>query len=80
MAKRTKRTKEKRPLELTDDEAMEHLFSKEVRDEAKRVAQNARKADRNGKSSPHKWSIQGTLPCVKYIIPNPWKATLCSKH
>ena len=40
---------EKHPRELTDDEAMEHLFSKEVRDEAKRVAQNARKADRNGK-------------------------------
>ena len=54
MAKRTKRTKEKRPLELTDDEAMEHLFSKEVRDEAKRVAQKARKADRNGKNSSHK--------------------------
>ena len=46
--------KEKRPVELTDDEAMEHLFSREVRDEAKRVARNARKADRNGKNSPHK--------------------------
>ena len=54
MPKREKRTKEKRPLELTDDEIMEHLFSKEVRDEAKRVARNARKADRNGKSSSHK--------------------------
>ena len=54
MARGKKQPKEKRPVELTDDEAMEHLFSKEVRDEAKRVAQNARKADRNGKSSPHK--------------------------
>jgi hypothetical protein len=54
MPKRTKHSKEKRPLELTDDEAMEHLFSREVRDEAKRVARNARKADRNGKNSPHK--------------------------
>jgi hypothetical protein len=49
----TRSFKEKRAVELTDDEALEHLFSKEVRDEAKRVAQNARKADRNGKSSPH---------------------------
>jgi hypothetical protein len=54
MAKRMKRSKEKRPIELTDDETMEHLFSKEVRDEAKRVAQKARKADRNGNNSPHK--------------------------
>ena len=46
----TRSSKEKRPVELTDDEAMEHLYSKEVRDEAKRVAQNARKADKNGKS------------------------------
>jgi KaiC/GvpD/RAD55 family RecA-like ATPase len=54
MARGKKRPKEKHPVELTDDEAMEHLFSKEVRDEAKRVARNARKADRNGKRSPHK--------------------------
>ena len=54
MARGKKRPEEKRPLDLTDDEAMEHLFSREVRDEAKRVAQNARKADRNGKHSPHK--------------------------
>jgi hypothetical protein len=54
MAKRTRRSKEKRPIELTDDEAMEHLFSKETRDEAKRVAHDARKPDRNGKSSPHR--------------------------
>jgi hypothetical protein len=54
MARGKKRPKEKRPAELTDDEAMEHLFSKEVRDEAKRVAHNARKTDRNGKNSAHK--------------------------
>ena len=45
---------EKHPRELTDDEAMEHLFSKEVRDEAKRVARKAQKADRNRKISSHK--------------------------
>lgn len=54
MARGKKRPEEKHPRELTDDEAMEHLFSKEVRDEAKRVAHNARKTDRNGKSSSHK--------------------------
>ena len=54
MPRGKKRPVEKRPIELTDDEAMKHLFSKEVRDEAKRVAQNVRKVDRNGKSSPHK--------------------------
>ena len=45
---------EKRPVELTDDEVMERLFSKEVRDEAKRVARKAQKAGRNGKNSSHK--------------------------
>jgi hypothetical protein len=45
---------EKHPRELTDDEVMEHLFSKEVRDEAKRVAHKARKVDRNGEKKPHK--------------------------
>jgi hypothetical protein len=54
MARGKKRSEEKHPIELTDDEALEHLFSEEVRDEAKRVAQNARKGDRNGKNSPHK--------------------------
>ena len=55
MARRQKKrpAEEKRPIELTDDEAMEKLFSKEVRDEAKRVARDARKPDRNGKNSPH---------------------------
>jgi hypothetical protein len=42
---------EKRPIELTDDEALEHLYSKEVRDKLKETAQ---KADRNRKKSPHK--------------------------
>lgn len=43
--------KEKRPIDLTDEEAMEHLFSKEVREEAKRVAEKSRKSD---KKSSHK--------------------------
>jgi hypothetical protein len=47
-------TEEKRPDELTDDEAMDHLFSKEVREEAKRVAHKAEKPDRNKESSSHK--------------------------
>ena len=42
---------EKHPMELTSDEAMEHLYSKEVRDKLKETAQ---KADRSGKKSPHK--------------------------
>jgi hypothetical protein len=42
---------EKRPIELTDDEALEKLFGKEARDKLKEVA---RKADRYGKKSPHK--------------------------
>lgn len=41
---------EKRPIELTDDEAMERLFSKDVRDKLKETAQ---KADRNKEKSPH---------------------------
>jgi hypothetical protein len=54
MTRGKKRPEEKHPIELTDDEALEHLFGKEGRDEAKRIARNARKADRNGKKSPHK--------------------------
>ncbi len=53
MARRRKKKRpaeEKRPTELTDDEALEHLFSKEVRDKLKEVARKARK---NGKKSPH---------------------------
>lgn len=45
---------EKRPDELTDDEAMEHLFSEEVREEAKRVAHKAEKPDRYKENSSHK--------------------------
>ncbi len=52
MARGKKRpAEEKHPMELTDDEALEHLYSKEVRDKLKETAQ---KADRNRKKSPHK--------------------------
>ena len=53
MGKRKKRrlAKEKRPIEMTTDEAMEQLFSKEVRDKLKKMAG---KSDTNGKKSPHK--------------------------
>ncbi len=51
MARQKKRpAEEKRPIELTDDEAMEELFSKEVRDKLKETAQ---KTDRNKEKSPH---------------------------
>lgn len=47
MARQKKRpADEKRPIDLTDDEAMERLFSKEVRD---RLKETARKADKTGK-------------------------------
>ncbi len=42
---------EKHPIELTDDEALERLFGKEVRDKLK---ETARKHDRYGEKSPHK--------------------------
>jgi len=45
---------EKHPLELTDDEALEYLYSKEVRGKLKEVAEKARKSDTYGKKSPHK--------------------------
>ena len=52
MARQKKRPVEERhPMELTDDEALEHLYSKEIRDKLKETAQ---KADRNRKKSPHK--------------------------
>lgn len=54
MPKDKRPAEEKRPDELTDDEAMEHLFSKEVRDETKRVAHKAQKPDRNKENSSHK--------------------------
>jgi hypothetical protein len=41
----------KHPIELTTDEAIERVFSKEVRDELKRVV---KKPDTNGEKPPHK--------------------------
>jgi hypothetical protein len=56
--KKKRPVEEKRPIELTDDEALEHLYSKEVRDKLKEAAETtdrvAKKADRTGKKSPHK--------------------------
>ena len=49
--KKKRPAEEKRPIDLTDDEALERLFGKEARDKLKEVAQ---KADRYGKKSPHK--------------------------
>ena len=53
MARRQKKrlAEEKRPIELTDDEVLEQLYSKEVRDKLKEVA---KKADKNRKKSPHR--------------------------
>ena len=51
MTRGKKRPEEKHPMELTNDEALEHLFGKENRD---RIKEEARKADRNRKKSPHK--------------------------
>ena len=52
MPRQKKRPAEvKRPIDLTDDEALEHLFGKEARDKLK---ETARKADKTGKKSPHK--------------------------
>ena len=49
--KKKQPAEEKRPIDLTDDEALEHLFGKEARDKLK---ETARKADRNKEKSPHK--------------------------
>jgi hypothetical protein len=56
MARRQKKrlAEEKRPIELTDDEALERLFGKEARDKLKETAQKARKPDTYAKKSPHK--------------------------
>ena len=51
MARRKKRPEEKHPMELTNDEALEHLFGKEARD---KIKEEARKAVRNKEKSPHK--------------------------
>ena len=42
---------EKHPIELTDDEVMEQLYSKEVRDKLKEIAE---KPDTNREKSPHR--------------------------
>ncbi len=46
-----KRPEEKRPIELTDDEALERFFGKDVREELKKIVE---KADRNKEKPPHK--------------------------
>ena len=51
--KKKRPAEEKRPIEMTDDEALDHLFSKEVRDKLKETARKARKPDTYGKKSPH---------------------------
>ncbi|MBV9453663.1 MAG: hypothetical protein JOZ19_06025 [Rubrobacter sp.] len=55
MARQNKRrpAEVKRPIELTDDEVLEHLFGKEVRDKLKETARKARKPDIYGKKPPH---------------------------
>ena len=52
--KKKRPLEEKHPIELTDDEAMEYLFGKEVRDELKKIV---READRKAEKSPHKRSL-----------------------
>ena len=56
MARRKKKrpVEEKHPIELTDDEVLEHLYSKEVRDKLKEVAEKARRPDTYEEKSPHK--------------------------
>ena len=49
--KKKRPTEEKHSIELTDDEALEKLFGKEVRDKLKEIAG---KRDRNGEKPPHK--------------------------
>lgn len=49
--KKTRPTEEKPPIELTTDEALERVFSKEVRDKLKELA---RKGDRYEKNLPHR--------------------------
>jgi hypothetical protein len=49
--KKQKPIEEKHPIELTDDEAMEHLFGKEVKDKLKEFV---READKKAKKSSHK--------------------------
>ncbi len=49
--KKKRPAEEKRAIELTDDEALERLFGKEVRDKLKEIAG---KADRYKEKPPHK--------------------------
>ena len=49
--KKKRPTEEKRAIELTDDEALEKLFGKEVRDKLREITG---KHDRNGEKPPHK--------------------------
>ena len=49
--KKKRPAEEKRPIELTTDEALEKLFGKEARDKLKEIAG---KADTNGEKPPHK--------------------------
>jgi hypothetical protein len=53
--KKKRPIEEKHPMELTSDEAMEYLFSKEVRD---RLKDFVREADRKAEKSSHKRSLQ----------------------
>ena len=55
--KKKRSLEEKHPMELTTDEAMEHLFGKEVKDKLKKVVQ---KADRKAEKSSHKRSLPET--------------------
>ena len=48
--KKKRPIEEKHPMELTSDEAMEHLFGKEVRDKLKEFV---READRKAEKSSH---------------------------
>ena len=49
--KKMRPVEEKHSIELTDDEALERLFGKEVRDKLKEIVG---KDDRNREKSPHK--------------------------
>ena len=53
--KKKRPIEEKHPMELTNDEAIEHLFGKEVRDKLKEFV---READRKAEKSSHKRSLQ----------------------
>jgi hypothetical protein len=54
--KKKRPIEEKRAIELTDDEALEKLFGKEVRDKLKEFVQEH---DRKAEESSHERSITG---------------------